>query len=310
VILLWGLPNEEPFAMVRRALQDAGGDVFVLDQRLIPRTRIELSANGAVSGELRVDGARLAFDQVRAAYHRPYETAALPVVRRAGVGSPLHQHAIGVEVLLSTWLDLADASVVSRPSLMASNNSKPYQATVIAEAGFSVPATLITTCQDAARAFWDEHGDVVYKSVSGTRSIVSRLDQSHLDRLRHVASCPTQLQAFVPGVDVRAHVVGADVFACEVRSDADDYRYASRSGGIARLRATSLPADVEDRCRTLAAALGLPVTGLDLRRTPEGEWFCFEANPSPGFSWYERETGQPIAASIARLLIEGAAGHG
>jgi len=54
----------------------------------------------------------------------------------------------------------------------------------------------------------------------------------------------------------------------------------------------------------LAAGLGLPVAGIDLRRTPSGRWYCFEVNPSPGFSYYEHATGQPLALSIARLLMQ------
>jgi hypothetical protein len=33
-----------------------------------------------------------------------------------------------------------------------------------------------------------------------------------------------------------------------------------------------------------------------------GEVFCFEVNPCPAFSFYESNTGQPIAASLARYL--------
>ena len=30
----------------------------------------------------------------------------------------------------------------------------------------------------------------------------------------------------------------------------------------------------------------------------------FEVNPSPGFTYYETNTGQPIAAAIASLLVD------
>jgi ABC-type amino acid transport system permease subunit len=52
----------------------------------------------------------------------------------------------------------------------------------------------------------------------------------------------------------------------------------------------------------LAAALGLAFAGIDLRLTPEGEWYCFEANPSPAFTYYEAASGQPIADAVAALL--------
>jgi D-alanine-D-alanine ligase-like ATP-grasp enzyme len=51
--------------------------------------------------------------------------------------------------------------------------------------------------------------------------------------------------------------------------------------------------------------LELPVAGIDLRDHPAGKWFCFEVNPSPAFSYYEHETGQPIAAAVARFLAAG-----
>jgi hypothetical protein len=49
----------------------------------------------------------------------------------------------------------------------------------------------------------------------------------------------------------------------------------------------------------------LSVAGLDLRRTPGGDWFCFEVNPSPAFTYYEQITSQPIGQALALLLIEG-----
>ena len=58
------------------------------------------------------------------------------------------------------------------------------------------------------------------------------------------------------------------------------------------------------------ALLGMPageLAGIDLRLTDDGRWFCFEVNPSPGFTYYEQATGQPIARSIARLLARTAA---
>ena len=41
---------------------------------------------------------------------------------------------------------------------------------------------------------------------------------------------------------------------------------------------------------------------------PDGRYYCFEVNPSPAFSYYELDTGQQIAASIAALLMAGPPG--
>jgi hypothetical protein len=49
--------------------------------------------------------------------------------------------------------------------------------------------------------------------------------------------------------DYRVHVVGDAVFATEIVSDADDYRYAARQGEDAIIQTTSIPLFVADRCR-------------------------------------------------------------
>ena len=35
-------------------------------------------------------------------------------------------------------------------------------------------------------------------------------------------------------------------------------------------------------------------------RSPDGSATCFEVNPSPGYSYYEANTEQPIAASLVK----------
>ena len=52
----------------------------------------------------------------------------------------------------------------------------------------------------------------------------------------------------------------------------------------------------------LGARLGLELVGIDLLLTDAGEAYCFEINPSPAFSFFERHTDQPIARAIAMAL--------
>jgi glutathione synthase/RimK-type ligase-like ATP-grasp enzyme len=117
-----------------------------------------------------------------------------------------------------------------------------------------------------------------------------------------VKNCPTQFQEVVEGVDIRVHTVGERIFATEMRSTASDYRYAARSGAGLTAREIEIPPEVAASCVRLAKACGLSVAGIDLRETPDGRYYCFEANPSPGFIFYERATGQPISEAVARLL--------
>lgn len=306
MILLWGLSGDAPFDSVCAALQRRGARVAVVDQRLALQTSAEVTFGERLSATITVDGQSVPLDDVTAVYWRTYDVRRLPAVLAAdaeGANGAALGAAWGLEEALVVWLEMATACVVNRPSNMANNGSKPYQLDLLRACGFELPKTLITTDPDAVLRFWTDCASVIYKSISGTRSVVSRLGESHLQRLEHVAWCPTQFQQFVPGRDHRVHVVGDDVFACEVLSDADDYRYAGLRGEPARLREVRLPADIVAACVAAARSLGLHLAGIDLRRAPDGRWFCFEVNPSPGFTYYEANTGQPIADAIASFLV-------
>jgi glutathione synthase/RimK-type ligase-like ATP-grasp enzyme len=203
------------------------------------------------------------------------------------------------------WSELTSARIVNRPSAMASNQSKPHQLALIHAQGFQVPETLVTTDAAEVEAFWEKHDEIIYKSMSGVRSIVSRLTPEHRARFGDLAHSPVQFQQWVPGHDARVHVAGEEVFACNIDSSAIDYRYPRSEEEAPRIAPCCLPAELGDRCRRLAASLGLDLAGIDLRRTPEGEWYCFEVNPSPAFTFYAEATGQPIDDAVARLLADG-----
>jgi len=283
-----------------------GAEFRVLDQRDDAAGEV---TTRVVGGRLRMTMEnrdlknRLDFDRVRAAYLRPAETErALPSALANDPASRLRAERMTRSMI--AWANLTDALVVNPPAAMAVNNSKPHQLRLIAQCGFSVPDTLVTTEPAAVRSFAARHGRIIYKSVSGTRSIVNVLDDAGAERINHVANAPTQFQEYVPGRDIRVHVVGSELFATEVHSAAPDYRYAGLQGHDVMLAATDIPAAIAQRCRSMASAMKLAVAGIDLRCTPSGEFVCFEVNPSPAFVYYEQATGQPIGAAIAKLLIQ------
>lgn len=298
LVLLWGVGTEGPLAAVRRELGSLGVPTFELDQRAAPETGIRLEVGSDVAGEIRVRHKRVDVAEITAAYLRPYDLAP------AGEGEAARRHRVVLEHAIVSWTRIAPALVVNRPQAMAANDSKPSQMEQIRKLGFRVPETLLTTDPQAARDFWERHDAVIYKSLSGARSVVSRLRPEHAGRLADVVFCPTQFQEYVPGRDYRVHVAGDELFATEIVCGADDYRYPGRRR--VEMLAGSLPEDVAARCRNLARATRLPVAGIDLRRTPEGEWYCFEVNPSPAFTYYESRTAQPIARAVARFLARGA----
>ena len=211
-----------------------------------------------------------------------------------------------IDVTLTTLLEDLACPVVNRVAGGLSNNSKPYQALILSRSGLRVPPTLITNDPAAARAFIAEQRDagrdVIYKSASGVRSIVRRLGPDQLARLEFVRHGPAQFQALIPGVNVRVHTVGGQVFATRIETEAVDYRYAHLDGLDVTMRPMTLPPEVREACLRVANEFDLLFAGIDLKETPEGDYVCFEVNPCPGFIYYERHTGQPISAALADLL--------
>jgi glutathione synthase/RimK-type ligase-like ATP-grasp enzyme len=280
-VLLWGSPMDPVLDAVARACTARGLRTVTADS-----DTISLGLDGDLCT---ITGQREHLRAMTGALVRPQ--AALTT-----------REAAKAYHLLNAWTELADACVMNRPAAAATNRSKPFQLALIAAAGFATPDTLVTTDPECVREFWAHHGRVIYKSVSGIRSIVAELHAHDEDRIEDVAACPTQFQQYVDGIDYRVHVVDDLVLACRITSDATDYRYAATSGGFASLAACQLPPDVASRCVELTRGLGLRLAGVDLRLDASGEWWCFEVNTAPGFIWFEQQTGLPIAATIAETL--------
>jgi glutathione synthase/RimK-type ligase-like ATP-grasp enzyme len=297
LVLVLGIPTEPPVAAVVRELCWLAAPHVVMDQRQLAGGSVtSWWSDGVAGGELIAGDTSVALHDVSAVYTRLTSWHELPEV---GNDPDALARAFGIHQALEAWLETTTARVVNRTSANDSNNSKPYQSLLIRQ-HLEVPATLVTNDPVRAHEFWRQHERVIYKAISGERSIVTELKAEDADRLDLLASAPVQFQVKVDGVDVRVHVVGSEVFATQVKSDAVDYRYDPSGGGD--MAAVTLPDAVADECVLLTRRLGLELSGLDLRFTDDGQVVCFEVNPSPAFSAYESVTGQPIAAAVARHL--------
>jgi hypothetical protein len=298
VILLWGLPEEEPLAAVDHALRAFGAKTVMINQRRALSTHVFPQPGGSV---LRQPDQVLPLADVTAAYLRPYPFP--PRITQDGpVRLVAHRHVARVESELWQWAAATTATVVNRPEPAASNSTKPMQTRVAKACGFRVPETLVTNDAEQARSFAARHGEVIYKAAGGTRTLTGLLDLADTRRLERLGTCPTYFQKYISGINVRVHVVGTEVFPVEITSDAVDYRKDIQNMVPARL-----PEHVADTCRAVTKALGLLVAGIDLIRSPEGEWYFLEANSSPAFTFYPDH--DKVGASIARLLAGFPAGE-
>jgi glutathione synthase/RimK-type ligase-like ATP-grasp enzyme len=301
MILLWGISDDGPMQAVKAALQDLGAPHVFLNQTQSIETSIETSSECGLPERVRTGDVTINLSEITAAYLRPYQPESF--LRRAGRGQSTHdlERAWRLINALWTWADVSTALILNRPSAMAANGSKPWQLAQIAEFGFRTPDTLITNDPRSARKFWKDHGTVIYKSISGHRSTVSRLSRHLGARWGQLRWCPTQFQQHISGTDFRVHVVGTEIFSHVIHCEADDYRYPK--GSSRRIEAVQLSKEDRARCVGLAQRLGLGLAGIDLRRTSAGEWYCFEVNPSPSFTFYQGSMTRIIDEAIARYLL-------
>ena len=313
MILFCGIASEPPLALAIQAAERLSVEHVVFHQRETDFCDIMVECRGGrLSGRLRMREREWALEDFTGVYTRLAEYESLPEYR------PNARHALDpvripkakfFHYALNEWLELADCRVVNRACDMASNMSKPYQAQLISPL-FPTPPTLVTNEPGEALAFIRRHGRVIYKSISSVRSIVREWRSADARNLTRIRALPTQFQAYLEGTNIRVHVVGEKVFATEIDSPAIDYRYAQRDGLETAMRPLELPPEILARCLELSRLLRLPFCGIDLKRTQAGDYYCFEVNPSPAYSYYQEHTGQPIADALVQYLAAAPASPG
>lgn len=308
MILFAGIPSEPPLRLAIEAAETLGVAHVVLNQRQAEHVDIAIETGpDGLEGSIWIGGAEYPIGGLAGIYARPVDADSLPELGAGGSAGPDQAAALRLRAtleILNELLDVAPCPVVNRPSAMASNMSKPFQAQMIRRAGLLIPETLVTNRAEDLLGFHREHRRIIYKSISAVRSIVREWTPSDGRDASAVGTVPTQFQAFVPGTNVRVHVVGETCFATEIHSEAVDYRYGDREGRSTTMQPIELPAEVEAICIRLTRDLGLILSGIDLKRTPDGQWYCFEVNPSPAYSYFQELAGQPISEAIVRMLSD------
>lgn len=213
------------------------------------------------------------------------------------------------EALNGLWQLLQDARWMNEPNRDDAASRKARQLRVAAEVGLRTPRTLITSDPDEARAFIGEVAprEVIYKTFSCTHAIwreTRMLREADHAQLEAVRVAPVIFQEYVPArSDLRVTAVDGTLFPAAIawtpRDGSIDFR---RNVGEASVTAEALPPAVHDRLLALMDRLGLTYGAIDLRRTPDDEYYFFEVNTAGEFLFIEDRTGLPIASAIADWL--------
>jgi len=295
-ILLWGLREDPTFRSVFEKLVKRDVKTAFVNHAAINRSNMRVDYGPRFSHEFSCDGHTYMLEDMSAAYLRPFDHRHYDQPTDRAETPFAVPRADLVHHLVNVWAESGRATIINRPSAEATNYSKLNQAKEIRASGFLVPNSLVTNDPQRVRDFHSACGSVVYKSMSCIRSIVKELEISSLAGFGKFG--PVFLQQRIVGRNIRVHVVGARTFACVVRSEGIDYRYAPST-----IEPMALPDGVGALCVGLTARLGLILSGIDLIATPSDDYYCLEVNPNPAFSYFEAAGGGAVAEAVADALV-------
>lgn len=150
-------------------------------------------------------------------------------------------------------------------------------------------------------SFFEQHGrDVLCKPLfSGFLPYRLQQLELHPEALQRLKQMPVQFQEYISGEDIRVHVVGDQLFPTAILTETSMYK----TDPDMRFEVITLPDEIAQLCLDVARQLGLLLAGIDLRRTLEGEYIFFEANPSPQFMIFEQRANISISDALIDLLM-------
>ena len=297
-VVILGSRDDEHAAHTAAYLQTLGTDAEFLDSLTFPtELGMEFRPDSRSGSLILPCGRPLAFEEIQSVYWRNYggpSVVDLPDAEQAYIAANDARGAL-------------ESLLISLPTRWVNgwegynlHQTKPAALAKVAAAGVRVPKTLISNDPEAVREFASAVPNCIFKPVQGgahTRRLSPEmLTDNALQRLRVT---PVTIQEEILGQDIRVFVAGEEIHACEISTDAIDFR----DDQAALIHPVALPDEVAADCRLAAETLHLLWTGIDLRRTDAGEYVFLEANPSPMFIGFEERTGLPLTAALGRLLL-------
>lgn len=201
---------------------------------------------------------------------------------------------------LDLWLSAVPGVVVNRPNAGHDNSSKPLHEATLTGLGFRVPDSITTSSLDRLLEFV-ARGPSISKAVCGVRADSMMVAEEDLAAFRPEQG-PVHVQRYVPGADVRIHVIGETLVAQRIDSHCVDYR---RQGDFDDLVRFDPPDELCEMLVRSTRELGLEFAGWDFKVDDHGQYWCLEVNPMPGYRPYDLRCDAAISMMLLGHLRAG-----
>ncbi|MFH8475001.1 ATP-grasp ribosomal peptide maturase [Streptomyces sp. NPDC018000] len=260
-----------------------------------------------VAGRVRTPSRTADLTRVRSVYWRRPEWPSFPHL------SPDDSRFAAAQVrygLGGTLYALNGPLWVNHPLRIAAADYKPAQLSLAQQLGFAVPPTLVTNDPAEARQFIRTQGDAIFKTLRWTpytregvpvTGWAAPVTADEIDDSVRVT--PHLFQACVDKVaDLRILIVGRYTFAVRIDSGLLDWR---KDYSALTYTVEHLPDRVDKALHTYLDCLELVSGSFDLAVDRAGSYRWLELNPNGQWGWLETETGLPMSAAFADLLMNG-----
>lgn len=299
MILIIGSKEEAHSKHVYDALLSKGFEAEYFDSRKYPDDIALGFAPNSKDGFIKIDSKIIPLKDIQGVYWRWFygynsvnieDSYTAKIVLRERI-SALNSLFMSLEC---NWVNSLKAIELHR--------TKIHQLDIMAKNGIRIPKTLVTNDADALVEFWENNGrNVIFKPVLGG-AYTKKLTEKDLakDKLETLKTCPVQLQECIDGVDIRVYAIGDKIFPAEIQAKTIDFRADDNPNHMP----VQLPGNIENDCKKVLDILELAYSGIDIRKSNEGEYVFIEANPAPMFIYFEKVTKYPITESLIELLAK------
>ena len=280
-------------------MQKKGYDVEYFDTRKYPKD-IQINFQPEINdGCFKINSRKILFKDIQGFYWRWYYGVMSGKTDDDYVNNIIYRERLSA---LTSIFQSIKCNWVNSYTAIELHKSKSYQLNIMAQNNIRIPKTLITNDKEELIKFYETHNkNVIYKPVLGG-ALTEKLKETDLtsENLNRLIVSPIQVQEYIDSTDIRVFASQDNVFAAEIRANTLDFR----GDDSAEIIPVNLPKNIENDCKKVLKCLSLTYSGIDIRRSNNGEYVFLEANPAPMFIHFEKKTGYPITEMLINLLTK------
>lgn len=304
-ILIIGNKDDINAAHVLKSLKTKNAEVEILDTTHFPRFwNIDWDIN-TNKGGVRIDSKTYwSFEEIHSVYMRSIKGISLNLNMPDKMEELYSSNALSS---LRVFLQHPGIRFVNKYSAHDSHKIKPHQLRVVKELGVNIPQTLISNNIFKIDEFVNETDACIIKHVYGgeyvdkIKSVDVQKEKIFTEKMEYsVFNSAYTIQQLIPGENIRTFVFDNKTISLKIDAELLDFRISKNQ----KISIVDIPKEIQEQSVQLTKALGMEWTGIDWRVNNKNEFYFLEANFSPMFYVFEKESGAPLADLLVELLLK------